>query len=460
MPKTSPHRRVLAVLRQKHKELPAATLAAASRKRVGRVIMAMLVSNGLTVGLQFGMVPALIWAWGPSGYGEWLILYTVPGYLALADFGIIATANNRIDAQCARGQFGAANRTYFNSVMALGLVLFAVAAVGAALWIAFGAYFAGLFEALSPEEVLLICSLLFADTVVILVLNHNSALYRTLGRFNSTVNWQAVGRVVPLVALSMAAMAGAGIAAAVLVMLAMRVVSLVAMGLDLRRKIVWLRRDWLRGSRTEMTRLLRGAIGFVTLPLANMLYLHATTLIVAAVTSPEAVAGFVTLRTFTRMIPQLVSIAGRAHWSEISQSHARGEHDMLTRLRRRVLAQTLWLSAFAALVYIVIGPWVYAVWTGGKLAFDPALFWALLANALAIALYTSLEVFLLSINRVGVYALLFLVLTLAQILVGWSFVETVGVVIFPVLGALAGLAMSGCLLFLPARSRWSQTRGD
>lgn len=448
------HRQRLAALRVAPTAAPTS-----ARARVLRVAGAMLVSNGLTVILQIAMVPALIWAWGATIYGEWLILYTIPGYLTLSDLGIIATASNRIDAQCARGHYGAANRTYFNSVLVLGGLIGAIGVVGTLVWMTVGGQFASLFVTLSPSDVVQIASVLFADAMVLLVFNHHSALYRTLGRFNWTVNWQAAGRVAPIAALCLAALAGAGLLVAAVTMLALRLVFLCAMALSLRRRIGWLRRDWLRASRPETVRLLRGAVGFMTLPLSNMLYLHVTTLIVAAVSSPVAVAAFATLRTFTRMIPQIVSIAGRSRWSEIAQAEARGEQDAVRAMRSRVLRQTLGLSALAAAGYLALGETFYGLWTGDALPFDRLLFWAFLANAVAIAFYTSLEVFVLSINRVGAYAFLFLVVTVAQILVGWSLVETVGLMVFPALGALAGFAMSGYLLLSPARSREPRSTG-
>ena len=430
------HRHVLSSLRTSRDEMPTTT----ARARILRVAGSMLVSNGLTV------VPTLIWAWGATLYGEWLILYTIPGYLTLSDFGIIATANNRIDAQCARGQFGAANRTYFNSVLLLAGLLAAIAASAVAVGATLGEQFTALFVTLTPMDVAVVAAVLFADSMVLLVFNHHSALYRTLGRFNWTVNWQAVGRVVPIIALIVVALSGADIFIAALVMLGFRCVLLGAMAIDLWGRIKWLRRDWMRSSRLETVRLVRGALGFMTLPLSNMLYLHVTTLIVAAVSSPIAVAAFATLRTFTRMIPQIVSISGRARWSEIAQAEARGEHDAVRAMRSLVLRHTLGLSALAVAGYLTFGEVFYGLWTGGNLPFDRLLFWAFLANAVAIALYTALEVFLLSVNRVGKYATVFLILTVTQLVAGWLLIPHFGLTIFPILGALAGVLISGYLI--------------
>lgn len=449
---TKTNRSFLAELRRIDEELERTEKPKALNRRVLRVAGAMLISNGLTILLQLLMVPALIWAWGASLYGEWLILYTIPGYLSLTDFGIIATANNRIEAHCARRFYIAANRTYFNSVIVLLGVISLVTVVATLLWVLFGHRFSLLFETLAPRQVAQVAALLFTDAMVVLILNHHSALYRTLGKFNWTINWQAIARVAPTTLLCIFAMAGASIIAAATSMLAARIAVCLIMGLDLRRRIDWLRYKWLRKSGKEIRSLLRGAVGFMTLPLANMIYLHVTTLMIAAATTPTMVATFSTMRTFTRMIPQFVAIAGRSRWSEISKANARGEGTTIKNMQRRVVIQTCALSTLSIIGYLVFGRIFYEFWTGGKLPFDRILFFALLANAATISLYYSLEVFLLATNQVSKYAKMFLAATLFQIGAAYLLVEHMGISAFPAIGAVTSAGIFGYVLMLLRRN--------
>lgn len=445
----SPHRAAIFALRQRDETPQSSDSSGAARSRVLQVAGAMFVSNGLTILLQIIMVPVLIWAWGATLYGEWLILYTIPGYLSLSDFGIIASANNKIEAHCARRYFVAANRTYFNSIIVLAGIIALVATVGTAVWIILGENFAALFVTLKYTDVLQIVTILFVDSMLTLVLNHHSALYRTLGKFSWTVNWQAIGRVIPIFGLCLAAAFGATLLVAALTMLCLRLVLLAAMAYHLRQRIIWMRRDWLRGSQQELGQLLRGALGFMTLPLSNMIYLHVTTLVVAAITTPATVATFSTMRTFTRMIPQFVAIAGRARWSEIAKANARGNQDLISEMQTSVLKQTAALTVIAAIGYLIFGKMFYEFWTGGKLEFDWFLFLALLANAIMIAGYYSLEVFLLATNQVRGYASLFLTVTLLQIFAGFVLSKFIGIVAFP---AAATFGAFGILFYLVRRT--------
>ena len=406
---------------------------------------AMFFSNGLNVLLQLAMVPILIWAWGATLYGEWVILYTIPGYLAMTDFGIIASANNRIETQCARRYYAAANRTYFNSLIVLGGMIGVVVGLGSVLWLTIGEYFSSLFVSLDREDVLKISILLFFDAMLLLVLNHHSGLYRTIGRFNWTVNWQSIGRTAPLTGLCIAAGFGASLLLAVATMLTFRIIIFGLMISDLRRRIIWLQRGWLRGSGEEVRQLMRTAIGFMTLPLSNMIYLHTTTILVAAFSTPSIVATFSTMRTFVRMIIQLVGIIGRSHWSEIATETARGEHALVKSMQSKVMRQTLLMSAASLVGYLAFGKQFYTLWTGGKLQFEWLLFVALLSNSVMIACYHSLEVFLLATNRVKGYAQFFFLATLMQILSGYLLAKVIGIPAFPITGTVAAALIFGYL---------------
>lgn len=435
--KLSDHRRTLINLRRRAREMD---LGKPSQKnRVAKVVWSMLISNGLTIALQLLMVPALIHAWGVQGYGEWLILYTIPGYLALADLGIITTANNKVESLCTKGNFCAATRTYFNSILLLCAILSTIGLIGIVLTAIAGSNFTGLFQDLSKTDVYKIEILLFIDTAVLLTFNHHTALYRTLGKFNQTVNWQASGRVFPTIGLCIAALSGASILTATFAMLISRFFFLIVMLTNLVNSIYWLHACWFRLDPTEIKRLLKNAASFMTIPISNMIYLHATTLIVASVSSPTVVATFGTMRTFTRMIPQIVSIAGRSNWSEITQAQAKKELGNFESIRKKVLIQTFLFTGVSVAFFALVGPSIYKMWTGGEIYFEPKIYYSLVTNSAAIALCYSVEVFLLATNRAKAYALATLSGTITQIILGYTFISIIGISALPLTSAIISL---------------------
>lgn len=404
-------------------------------RKIGfRVGLSMLFGNGMTIGLQLLMVPILLITWGGSVYGEWVIIFTLPSYIALMDLGIISAANNRMDALCAQGRFMAANRTYISSIVVLVLLSVIVLIVAIGCWIFFNETIVGMFETLSSDSILIIYFLMIMDSLLTIFFNYHAALYRTINQFHLTVNWQSFGRVMPMLAVCLAASLGGGILIVTQVIIAVRFIFVFALAADLLKRIFWFQKPWMRITRVEVTQLIKSSLGFIALPVSNMLVLHVSTILVALVTSPAGVAAFSTIRTFTRLIPQLVGIIGRALWSEISKSSSNNKNANLPSMYKWISLITVLLTFCIVVCYQFLGPSFYQWWTRSELPFDNVLFLTMIAHAASIALYTSLEVFILARNKAGMYSLFFLASSIGQLVFGWIFIKDFGVVALPAFG--------------------------
>ena len=87
-------------------------LARFRNSRVIRGISANVYSNVVQTVLQLLAVPILATHWGLATYGAWLVIFTVPNYLAFADFGFAAAAGNDMTISVARGDRAAAVETF------------------------------------------------------------------------------------------------------------------------------------------------------------------------------------------------------------------------------------------------------------------------------------------------------------------------------------------------------------
>src|SRR5579862_9583979 len=87
-------------------------LARLRNSRVVRGISANVYSQLVQSALQLLSVPILATHWGLETYGAWLIMFTIPAYLAFADFGFAAAAGNDMTLSIARGDRVAAVETF------------------------------------------------------------------------------------------------------------------------------------------------------------------------------------------------------------------------------------------------------------------------------------------------------------------------------------------------------------
>jgi len=90
----------------------AAFLARLKNSRIVRGIGANVYSQLVQTALQLLSVPIYATHLGLATYGAWLVIFTVPNYLAFADFGFAAAAANDMTVSVARGDRAAAIETF------------------------------------------------------------------------------------------------------------------------------------------------------------------------------------------------------------------------------------------------------------------------------------------------------------------------------------------------------------
>ncbi|WP_162893947.1 hypothetical protein, partial [Acinetobacter soli] len=406
------------------------------RKKWIKIAFFLFLGNGASIFLQLIMVPLLIFSWGGELYGEWIILYTIPGILSLTDLGIISSSNNKIDELCVTGKYLSANKIYFSSLVALFLISVFVILFSVILWMVFERNITSMFHILEVNEIRSILFYLILDSLLIILFNHNTGLYRSIDSFQNTTNWQTIGRIIPLLIFCFSAVLFKEIIISVLVMLISRLLIVFMMIVDLRKKIYWIKKDWLRTNRKEVKKIFSSSLGFLSLPISNIITLQLTIILIAMLSNPLMVATFSALRTFTRLIPQFVSIVGKSLWSEISKANALSDFVNLKIMFKKTLLYTLTLSFLLLFGYLIFGEWFFKLWTNSKLNFNQEIFFALLIQAVFIGLYTSLEVFILATNNVNLYAQVFFVISLLQIIMAWLFLDSFDIAGFPIFGSI------------------------
>lgn len=417
-------------------------------KNIGkRVGFYLLVGNIASILVQLLLVPVLLFYWGASLYGEWVVLSSIPAMFALMDFGIIAVSNNLIDKYCAEKKFISANRVYYSSIFLLFLIFLMFIVFSLLIFFFFNNYIIEIFTKTDVGIVGFLFFLMVFDCMQSIFLNHHSALYRTINKFHWTSNWQNLSRVIPMFFVMLVAVSGNFILEAAIIMVFVRLLILIAMLIDMKFRLYWIKSQWFYFSNRVFKKILKKSIGFMTLPLSNLMVLHVTTMLIAISYNTSIVALFNSLRTFTRLIPQLVSIVGRSLWSEISKIKDSNVSDV-EKIYKYILLRTIVIALFFMFFYLLIGEDFYLLWTHGELGFDNNLFILLVLNAIGIAIYTSLEVVLLARNKVSSYSIVFFVISIAQVLLGWFMSSKIGISSYPLFGFLATVSIVLYLIFL------------
>jgi O-antigen/teichoic acid export membrane protein len=369
------------------------------RRRVFTGLWANLYNQSVTVAVQLITVPVLLHAWGTVAYGEWLMLYALPGFLVLTNLGFSQPAANDMTVKVAAGDRRGA-LIVFQSLTGL---LYMVAVVGtlfcgAILWLLpIGEWLD--FQTLSTDAVRWVLLLLAAQVFLLLLDGATHAGFRANGEYAQHVAMQATAKLLQFGGIWITVLLGGGAihAAAAFFIVRLFLTPIFAAVLILRHR--WISYGVAHASIGELRRLLRPSLASMAFPIGNAMNIQGMVLVVGAVLGPAAVVAFTTLRTMTRLALQMVVVVSRAAEPELARAYGANDRYLMTSLYTHALRAGFWLSAMAALSLLSLGAPILEAWTQGKVQMDRALFWWLLASAVATTLWNSPLAVLRSANR-------------------------------------------------------------
>lgn len=363
-------------------------VAMAIRQRVLRLAGANAVGQGAAMATQLGLVPLFLAAWGVQRYGDWLLLSTVPAYLAASDLGFLSAAGNRLAALRAAHRDDEALAVHRLSwTLALGVAALVGVVTAAAVALVDLRQLLRL-RTVSSEEAALSVVLLVAFAVVSQTEQVLQGAFRAEALAARGSLLSTASRTCAVVAAAVTALLGGELAAAAGAMLGAKVL-LALVQLVVLRASSQLFRPGLHLDRAELRSLLAPSLAFVGLPLGNALTLQVFLVVLGHQVGAEELVAFSLARTLTRLATQLVSIVEGSIWPELSYAFGRGDLALMRRLHGRACAVTVRIAAAAAVVLALAGPAFLGIWTGGRVSIGREVLWLLCADLVVTSLWST-----------------------------------------------------------------------
>jgi len=321
------------------------------------------------------LVPLLIGAWGVQGYGEWVSLVALISYASYVSFGVATTGGNEIVMAIGAGDVDRARRGYQVCLNLSTYIMLPLLLIGAV-----AAWFCP-FETLlnlrfiARGEAIAIAWLFLLQIWLGSYRGLLAAILHGYGRYAKAYLIEGAARVLEL----------ASIAAAILVFharpLSVAAITVSATGLDLltvwwckRTVAVWARPDFRVFDLQWIASQIRPGFGFVLSNFTSQsLFLQGPRVALGIVSGGHAVAIYSVYGTALRLVDQVVLLVAAPLEVEVAQSLVRRELDKAYRLIR-LGTQFAWMSLIAcSAALMLLGPWVFHVWTADRIAFDHTL---------------------------------------------------------------------------------------
>ena len=382
--------------------------------RLRKGIASEIFANVTRVIVQVGGVPLFLAFWGSEGYGEWLLLTAILGYLRLSSVGFGQATRNSMAMEVSVGERDRA-LGYFQSTSLLFLLIGLIVLIGVGLAaLAAPAIHDFLnFEILGIDglqHALLILGCVIAINLQVEVLD---AGFRCEGHYGLSTFLIMLSDLVIFALVVAVLLSGGGKVMGLTCYLAGSVFRFVLLRLVLTRYAPWITFGFEKARFETVRTFTLPSLAFMAFPLGQAMSLQGTLIVIGAVLGPSAVVVFNTVRMLSRYTVHLTVTFARIGSPEIAYAYGKGDMALVRQVHWQVCRLGFWAALLACGFLTVATPWILAIWTQGQIDPWPGVYLTLLAAVLLWAAHTLAANVLQATNNHQHFAVVFLALGIA-----------------------------------------------
>lgn len=410
------------------------------RQRLRRGIGGQAFSQAVAFGVQMAAVPLFLAFWGLELYGEWVVLFSIPAYLSLADAGLTSATIHDMTMRASRGDTDGARSSFQTSwlIVTIGSLAASAALIGLAAWLPVEHWLG--FERIGASAVVMVLALLLAQVVVGQQAILLAGALIAIGDYGLAAALLALMRLLGFGAMAAALAGGAGVVGTAAALAAGCAAGAAAILATVAARNHWARHGVAAVRRDTVRHLWRPALASSGMVASSLLAIQSPLQVIAAIAGPEQAGVFYTLRLLVRAAVTAAAGLLRVLEPEMAIAFGRGDHDLLRRLHRRSVQLAVWLSLGALAGFVALGDVVLAAFTGGVIDLRYPLFGLLLAAAAAQIVRESSAAVVIATNRHAGFVAACLGANLAAIMLGGGLASAVAPAAAPDAVAAALLA--------------------
>ncbi|MCC5612739.1 hypothetical protein LC612_40135 [Nostoc sp. CHAB 5834] len=387
----------------------------------------------VTAIIQLLAVPLFLSRWGPTYYGEWLIIYAIPAFLTLSDLGLASATDNELSIRIAKKEYDKAIYIYQRSFsLLIGLGLFFIAVLN----ISYSFFYSDKITTVtqfSISEIKPIINWLAFYTLVTILQDFVGSVFRAGGNYAIGRLWVLATRLVEFVAVFISLSLGGKAVDIALLYGVVRALCMGLMVIHAYSKYDWFRPfDWKGETGVSVAALVRPSANFFLFSTGNLFILQGTTLIIAYYLSPVAVVLFNTTRLVVNLIKQLVSIVTKSMWVEFTVALSNHNMELARIIHSRGLQISVGLTLLSILFFEIAGRYFFILWTKGAIEPAQPFFTMMLLTTLSYSLWNTSITVSMACNRLGSQAAWFLVSNFLSVLIVILLIKPLALVAVPI----------------------------
>lgn len=371
--------------------------------------------------VQLCSVPIYIRFWGLDLYGEWLLLSTIPAYLALTDMGFSSVTGNQMTMLVAAGDRRSALESFQSAWVFVSLMCLAVMGIVVLMTVFPIDDWLNLTE-ISDFQLDSVLTFLGLAVVLNLQTGLLSAGFRATGHYARGIWLSNFIWLSEFIALISGLALGAGPIAIAGLMVSVRALGYLLERWQLRRVATWVVVGWKHAKRTNVVEMSRPAVAFMGFPTGNAIKSQGMLTVVGLSLGPDMVVPFNTMRTLVNSAHQAMGIVNSAVWPEMSRAFGAGNTGLARNLHRMACKASFWLAVLVIIFLMFLGEDILRIWTLGKVKLEPGFFYLMLLVMIVNSLWFTSSIVMASINRHETMAVIYLSACLTSVLLAYGLI--------------------------------------
>ena len=369
-------------------------------------------------------VPVFLSIWTIEEYGVWVLIFTIPAYMAIMDFGVGTISINRM--LMLRSNAAKVSVEY-------SAALFLLVAISFSLLVLLICSFSILnFFGVLSSEVYFSLLLITCYSTLLLVYPLIDAPFKIAEYFATSALLSNTLRLIEMCVCLVVVLEYKTYLSAAAALFASRFIMLLITVVIMAKKEMF-PRVVLTVDFKRVRKLLSESCRFVWIPLGNLLYLQAGLFALSLIAGPSSVAIFSVYRTISRTMVQFYNVINRGFMPEFTICYGDGNLVRLRRLLRLSVNINCIVSvASGCFLYVFFEEIIY-YWAGEEFVFDRMLSVLIIISTMLSGLWQVGWNFLISVNKYFLVGLGYFSLTLVSLLL---------LALFYQFGELRGVAFS------------------
>jgi O-antigen/teichoic acid export membrane protein len=396
------------------------------KQRFIAAISGNLMAQVVNIVIQLLGIPILLKYWGVNYYGEWLILFTIPGYIGISDIGLGSTATAEMSMLVAdekREEAAVILKNTFWFILSIGSIPFILLFISN--------FFVSWYQILhlstiTQKDFNIAFSLLILYVYLSLFLTLPLGFYRVEKIYHRERYISTAFRALEFLTFLGVVLRGGGIVEAALTFLIIRVIYFAFVIFDLKRQFAWFELTPVRFDFSKIKHLIKPSLAMMVVYLGQNLLIQGMTTIVGIKLGSEKVVIFNTTRTLMNFAKQGTSIVNLSLYSEFSYAFGMNDKNLLKRLFIRGQQLNIFLTVVSVIGLFFTGSFIMSFWTKGKIGIEEPFFSLFLITIFLNSWWNTGLAMLVAINQQKRTSIYFLLISLFILLLNFVFIGQYG----------------------------------